>query len=1086
MKRLLWLPGWLLLALVLLPAAVLADVWSPGLRIRWVGERPAPAAAGAEITGRFELVAGRGGILEDVTLSGAGWTVTALAGEKRAVMATGSRRPFTFRAVPGDAQEPLVVRATFDGRVVQKVLRLDAASLERATRPRPIVFGAEPALTGPKRHATAAQTIRFKGRFLYLRGDMPTPLALGADNITVRIWDDDSPDPFDEVIWEGITDPQGRFDVTVHWDDGVDDPDVYIEVVTACDAVDVQANDTFETTYSWSSADDPIDDFQGSFIDFGDLGPAPGEDGAVHVYTSMVRARRYASTEGGMNPPLLDVQWPSDDRPSSYYDPDWQEIHITTLRTWNEGTHIHEFGHFLDDMHGGLLPFTYENPGGHCDNPPPPTHCVWCPESDIVGWQEGWPNWFAWSLMSRWSTDYGIQPWAISDTRFAIETPSACGDGTFYASPLTENYVAALLWDIEDANPTPLEDHDGGSADCDVDALSLGADEIFTIIREDNPGTALAFRDQFRLRYHEHDQDFWSTARNVDPSFAFPTPVPVVLAQPEDCAVARAGDTFSLGVQGNGSQLKYQWRINGAPLFDGGGITGTNSPTLVFSPAPAHMSGTYTCLVSTCNESLSVLSLPAHVTIQSDPAPRPLVSWGGNSSGTVADGSFGTSPRPPGMRSISPVIAVDGGHTFSAALHADGTVSTWGYPAWGVELGNGYSTTTRPTPAVVAGLDSVMQIVTGTLGTLVLRRDGRVWGWGYNGYGEIGDSTTINRAVPVLAREVEGCVKAIARGNGHSLALLEDGTVQAWGLNFHGQLGRGFTSNRELSPAIVPGLTGVIAISAAGNGSMALRSDGTVWTWGQNWTGQLGDGSSTDRHSPVPVAGLTAVRAIRMGERAGFAIRNDGSCWSWGSNQNGLLGDGSWPGLPSRNVPGLMPNLVNPLRIDASDGSWCLAQMPDGAVVMWGYNDQHLLGRPTPNSVPTPAPVANTAGAGPAQVSAIGTGYTTAYAFGYMSDVLDAGPATPRVLALRATPNPSLASTRLRFDLPHPGRVSLAVYDVAGRRVRSLVDEFREPGRYDLDWDGRDESGGARLAGVYFARIELNGMVLTERLVRIR
>ena len=143
---------------------------------------------------------------------------------------------------------------------------------------------------------------------------------------------------------------------------------------------------------------------------------------------------------------------------------------------------------------------------------------------------------------------------------------------------------------------------------------------------------------------------------------------------------------------------------------------------------------------------------------------------------------------------------------------------------------------------------------------------------------------------------------AIAGGGVHSLALKSDGTVWAWGRNDWGQLGDGSMTNR-LTPVPVSGLTGVVAIAGGGVHSLALKSDGTVWAWGGNSSGQLGDGSMTNRLTPVPVSGLTGMVAIAGGELHSLALSSDGTVWTWGYNVYGELGDGSTTIVRATPIP---------------------------------------------------------------------------------------------------------------------------------------------------------------------------------------
>ena len=140
---------------------------------------------------------------------------------------------------------------------------------------------------------------------------------------------------------------------------------------------------------------------------------------------------------------------------------------------------------------------------------------------------------------------------------------------------------------------------------------------------------------------------------------------------------------------------------------------------------------------------------------------------------------------------------------------------------------------------------------------LAVKNDGTVWAWGYNGYGQLGDGTTTEQNLPVQVPGLSGVITwARAAAAHHSLAVKGDGTLWAWGYNENGQLGDGTTTRRP-SPVQVGASPGVVAASAGNYHTLALKGDGTVWAWGFNGYGQVGDGTTTERHTPVQVSGLT-------------------------------------------------------------------------------------------------------------------------------------------------------------------------------------------------------------------------------------
>ncbi|MFP2932743.1 RCC1 domain-containing protein, partial [Pyxidicoccus sp. 3LG] len=132
-----------------------------------------------------------------------------------------------------------------------------------------------------------------------------------------------------------------------------------------------------------------------------------------------------------------------------------------------------------------------------------------------------------------------------------------------------------------------------------------------------------------------------------------------------------------------------------------------------------------------------------------------------------------------------------------------------------------------------------------------------------------------------------------AAGNEHSLALKSDGTVWAWGVTYYGQMFDHQARTVRPTPTQVPGLTGVVALREGGWHWLALKSDGTVWAWGQNHEGQLGDGTFTPRPTPAQVPGLTGVEVLAAGGEHSLALKSDGALWTWGSNFHGQFGNGS-------------------------------------------------------------------------------------------------------------------------------------------------------------------------------------------------
>ncbi|MBF0457838.1 MAG: hypothetical protein HQK99_08090 [Nitrospirae bacterium] len=190
-----------------------------------------------------------------------------------------------------------------------------------------------------------------------------------------------------------------------------------------------------------------------------------------------------------------------------------------------------------------------------------------------------------------------------------------------------------------------------------------------------------------------------------------------------------------------------------------------------------------------------------------------------------------------------------------------------------------------------ASAATVTAIAGGGRHAIALMSDGTVYTWGRNSEGQLGNGTNTNSNIPVQVSGLTG-VTAISGGYCHTIALKNGGTVWTWGYNYYGQLGNG-TSTNSNTPVQVSGLTGVTAIAGgAGYSTTAMMSDGTVWAWGYNYYGQLGNGTSTDSNTPVQVSGLTGVTAIASGVYHTIALRSSGAVWTWG--YNGWGPDGKW------------------------------------------------------------------------------------------------------------------------------------------------------------------------------------------------
>ena len=317
-------------------------------------------------------------------------------------------------------------------------------------------------------------------------------------------------------------------------------------------------------------------------------------------------------------------------------------------------------------------------------------------------------------------------------------------------------------------------------------------------------------------------------------------------------------------------------------------------------------------------------------------------AWGRGSFGQLGSGGSGSSAdtsTPVQVRDgsgyLSGVAAISAGENHSLALKSDGTVWAWGRNEYG-QLGDG-SMTNRLTPVQVLDYDGinyltgVRAIAVGCFYSLALKSDGTVWAWGENACGSLGDGSSgvgTEKSTPVQVLGAGGSgyltdVVAISAGIQHAMALKSDGTVWTWGAGFYGQLGNntnGYSADKSTPVQVLGGasgsvyLSGVAVISAGSTDSMALKSDGTVWAWGRNNSGSLGNGNSSRQSTPVQVVGLdgnghlTGIIAISAGNEHPLALEGDGTVWAWGSNQYGQLGNSS--------DVNIVRNSTTPVKVD--------------------------------------------------------------------------------------------------------------------------------------------------------------------------
>ena len=314
-------------------------------------------------------------------------------------------------------------------------------------------------------------------------------------------------------------------------------------------------------------------------------------------------------------------------------------------------------------------------------------------------------------------------------------------------------------------------------------------------------------------------------------------------------------------------------------------------------------------------------------------------TWGYNVYGALGNGTMTNSNVPVkiGGNLNGYVVSVAAGGYHTLALKCDGTVWAWGWNRYG-QLGQGTNgdTTSSSTLVQVKGLSDIITIAANANTNIALKSDGTVWTWGYNYYGQVGDGTTTDRLTPAQVSGLTGVV-SVAMGAFNTVAVKSDGTVWAWGNNSYGQLGTGVTAASSAVPVQVSGLSGIVSAASGYYNIVALKSDGTVWSLGENDCGKLGNGSAVASSStPVQASGLTGITAVSTGCNQVLALKSDGTAWSWGGVYQST-------GCVATKTPVQISGVSGAVGVSASTyGNMVLKS--DGTVWDWGSNQYGTLG----------------------------------------------------------------------------------------------------------------------------------------------
>ena len=320
------------------------------------------------------------------------------------------------------------------------------------------------------------------------------------------------------------------------------------------------------------------------------------------------------------------------------------------------------------------------------------------------------------------------------------------------------------------------------------------------------------------------------------------------------------------------------------------------------------------------------------------------VVWGKNDLGQLGTGTNIAASVPTGIYGVNNKwCSISAGQSHTTAIKTDGTLWAWGLNGAGQLGTNNTSNASTPTTTSDQGTNWC-QVSAGTNHTAAVKTNGTLWTWGSNGQGRLGNNSILERCSPGTTSGGGLNWSQVEAGGSFTAGIKSDGTLWTWGSNDNGALGNGSTVDRSSPGTTAGGGSTWCQISASEHAS-AIKTDGTLWTWGYNSFGQLGDGTTTVRSSPDTVAGGgTTWCQVNSGALHTSAIKTDGTIWTWGNNNNGRLGDGT---TSDRCSPDTVAGGGTTWCCVSSGISFTSAIKTDGTMWTWGASGTGQLGNGT-------------------------------------------------------------------------------------------------------------------------------------------
>lgn len=321
-----------------------------------------------------------------------------------------------------------------------------------------------------------------------------------------------------------------------------------------------------------------------------------------------------------------------------------------------------------------------------------------------------------------------------------------------------------------------------------------------------------------------------------------------------------------------------------------------------------------------------------------------LWTWGANYDGQLGNGTngFGNAFNVTSPTQIEPESTwqnISAGHSHSLAIKSDGSLWTWGFNGGGY-LGIGTNSAQVINLPTQIGSSLDWQIISaGSYYSLAIKNDGSLWAWGINGGGQLGNGVFNQNAPDPIQIGIATNWQNVIAGGGLSLAIKSDGTLWAWGLNTYGTLGNGTTIDSNI-PIQIGSNTDWVSIASGSGYCLAIKNDGTLWAWGNNTIGQFGNGSNIGSLIPIQVGSDTDWQTVDSGNFTNMALKNNGTLWGWGNNGNGQVGNGQ-----STNTITIPTQITSNNWSNVSiESHHTIGLLSNGTMLTWGSDSYGVLG----------------------------------------------------------------------------------------------------------------------------------------------